>query len=158
MPAPTPIAPFRALQGRGPGVPLSAIRPWRRQSRESEAPTSRIAILRRASRPRRAGCPHDLDLTSLTCSASCGAGPFDPDRAQHLCPACGMPLLARYDLAAAARSWDRASLAGRPRTMWRFQEVLRPAAGPDPCRWARAARRSSMPGGSAPRWASTGST
>ena len=39
-----------------------------------------------------------------------------------------MPLLARYDLAAAARSWDRASLAGRPRTMWRFQEVL-PSGG-----------------------------
>ncbi|MCY3846288.1 MAG: threonine synthase [Acidobacteria bacterium] len=67
-------------------------------------------------------------LTSLTCSASCGAGPFDPDRAQHLCPACGMPLLAQYDLATAARSWDRASLAGRPRTMWRFQEVL-PSGG-----------------------------
>ena len=39
-----------------------------------------------------------------------------------------MPLLAQYDLPAAARTWDRASLAGRPRTMWRFQEVL-PSGG-----------------------------
>ena len=65
-------------------------------------------------------------LSSLTCAATCGAGPFDPDRVQHLCTACGMPLLAQYDLAAAARTWDRSSLVGRPRTMWRFQEVLPP--------------------------------
>ncbi len=65
-------------------------------------------------------------LSSLTCAATCGAGPFEPDRVQHLCTACGMPLLAQYDLSAAARTWDRSSLVGRPRTMWRFQEVLPP--------------------------------
>ena len=70
-------------------------------------------------------------LSSLVCAASCGAGPFDPDRAQHLCR-CGMPLLARYDVEQAARTWERASLRDRPRTMWRYGEVLPPAdaAGP----------------------------
>ena len=66
-------------------------------------------------------------LSSLACGASCGAGPFDPERVQHLCPGCGMPLLAQYDLADAARTWDRASLDDRPHTMWRFREVLPPA-------------------------------
>ena len=71
-------------------------------------------------------------LSSLACAASCGAGPFDPGRRQHLCPACGMPLLARYDLASASRSWDRSSLGDRPQTMWRYSEVLPPAGAGGP--------------------------
>lgn len=71
-------------------------------------------------------------LSSLACSASCGAGPFDPGRAQHLCAACGMPLLAQYDLAALSRSWDRSSLRERPQTMWRYGEVLPPADADGP--------------------------
>ena len=39
-------------------------------------------------------CRH---LSHLDCSASCGAGPFDPRAVHHLC-SCGAPLLARYDL------------------------------------------------------------
>ena len=71
-------------------------------------------------------------LSSLACAAACGAGPFAPGRVQHLCPECGMPLLAQYDLAAAARTWDRSSLLERPRTMWRFQEVLPPGGDRGP--------------------------
>ena len=66
-------------------------------------------------------------LTSLECAAACGAGALDPARPQHLC-ACGSPLLARYDLPALARTWDRAALRDRPATLWRYREVL-PAAG-----------------------------
>jgi threonine synthase len=61
-------------------------------------------------------------FTHLACSAPCGAGPFDPRVEQHLC-ACGAPLLARYDLAA-ARHWRRDSLAGRPANMWRYRELM----------------------------------
>jgi threonine synthase len=61
-------------------------------------------------------------FSHLECSASCGAGPFDPRQPHHLC-SCGAPLLARYDLAA-ARSWARASLDGRSPSMWRYAEML----------------------------------
>ncbi len=63
-------------------------------------------------------------FTHLECSVPCGAGPYDPRQVQHLCTACGMPLLARYDLAAAARAWNRESLVGRESTMWRYRELM----------------------------------
>ena len=62
-------------------------------------------------------------VTRLDCAAACGAGPLDPAQPQHLC-ACGSPLLACYDLAALARTWPRAALAGREPTLWRYREVL----------------------------------
>src|SRR5688500_9109041 len=61
-------------------------------------------------------------FTHLACSVPCGAGAYDPHVEQHLC-VCGAPLLARYDLEA-ARAWDRASLASREPTMWRYRELL----------------------------------
>jgi threonine synthase len=63
-------------------------------------------------------------FTHLECSVPCGAGPYDPRQVQHLCTACGMPLLARYDLAAAARAWKKESLVGRESTMWRYRELM----------------------------------
>jgi threonine synthase len=63
-------------------------------------------------------------FSHLECSEPCGAGPFDSHERHHVCPSCGMPLLARYDLAAARASWSRDSLAGRPPTMWRYRELL----------------------------------
>ena len=71
-------------------------------------------------------------FTHLECSVPCGAGPFDARVIQHLCT-CGMPLLARYDLTAAAASWTRASLATRVSSlsgeakwpgMWRYRELM----------------------------------
>jgi threonine synthase len=62
-------------------------------------------------------------FSHLECSVPCGAGPYNPRLVQHLCQ-CGAPLLARYDLAAAARSWSRESLAGREATMWRYRELM----------------------------------
>lgn len=44
----------------------------------------------------------------------------------NLC-ACGNPLLVRYDLAAARRTWSRGHLDHAPRTMWRYAPVLPPA-------------------------------
>lgn len=70
-------------------------------------------------------------FTHLECSVPCGAGPFDAHVPQHLCT-CGMPLLARYDMAA-ARSWRRESLASRDSSltgqsrwpgMWRYRELM----------------------------------
>jgi threonine synthase len=43
---------------------------------------------------------------------------------QNLCPACQAPLLARYDLASAARTLRLDALPGRVHSMWRYAEVL----------------------------------
>jgi threonine synthase len=62
-------------------------------------------------------------FSHLECSVPCGAGPFSARENHHLCPACHAPLLARYDLAAAKR-WSKASLVDRPRTMWRYADMM----------------------------------
>ena len=61
-------------------------------------------------------------LTHLECS-SCGAR-YAPDQLHNLCPACGKPLLARYDLRKAAATLTRESLATRRPDLWRYEEVL----------------------------------
>lgn len=61
-------------------------------------------------------------LTHLECGL-CGKE-YEADRLWNLCPACGKPLLARYDLAAAGRALNRDGLAGREPTLWRYREVL----------------------------------
>jgi threonine synthase len=62
-------------------------------------------------------------FTHLECGAKCGAGPFNPRERHFLCPSCGLPLLARYDLVA-ARAWSRESLVGREPNMWRYRELM----------------------------------
>jgi threonine synthase len=72
--------------------------------------------------------PADSTLTHLECSRpECGTR-IEYAAVPNLCPACGSPLLARYDLAAAARTLTLASLPHRPRSIWRFAEVLPKAA------------------------------
>ena len=70
-------------------------------------------------------------MTRLDCAADCGAAPLDPAQPQHLCR-CGSPLLARYDLAALARTWPREALVDREPSLWRYREVLPPAGGGAP--------------------------
>lgn len=70
-------------------------------------------------------------LTHLECGATCGAGPFEPHKIHHLC-LCGSPLLARYDFGAANFRQIQADLSGRPRTMWRYREVLPPTGAEGP--------------------------
>jgi threonine synthase len=48
---------------------------------------------------------------------------YDADQLNGLC-SCGSPLLARYDLEAAAAGLDRADLAGRVPSLWRYHELL----------------------------------
>src|SRR5437773_11867194 len=48
---------------------------------------------------------------------------FDYSRPTNLCT-CGSPLLARYDLAKAARTLSLAALKTRTNSMWRYEEVL----------------------------------
>ena len=69
-------------------------------------------------------------FTHLECSVPCGAPSYDPHVEQHLC-ACGAPLLARYDLTA-AKAWQQSSLEGRPRTMWRYRELMPLFSGEQP--------------------------
>jgi threonine synthase len=70
-------------------------------------------------------------FTHLDCSSVCGAGPFDPRQPHFLCPSCGLPLLARYDLSA-ARAWSRESLRDRPPNMWRYRELMPLLPGDQP--------------------------
>src|SRR6185295_10288386 len=53
---------------------------------------------------------------------------FDYAPAKNLCLSCQAPLLARYDLARAKRSFNLAALRDRVRSMWRYAEVLPKAA------------------------------
>lgn len=62
-----------------------------------------------------------MSLTHLECSR-CGKT-VEPNRLAGTCP-CGAPLLARYDLAAAAHGMRPGHLELRERTMWRYREVL----------------------------------
>lgn len=42
----------------------------------------------------------------------------------NLCPECKKPLLASYDLAAAAKTMTRTAVTGRDQSLWRYEEVL----------------------------------
>ena len=61
-------------------------------------------------------------LTHLEC-AGC-AGTLDAERLWNLCPSCGKPLLARYDLQGVAASLGKSDLARRPPNLWRYRELL----------------------------------
>ena len=61
------------------------------------------------------------NVLELECSA-CGKK-YDASVEQHVCT-CGKPLLARYDLKRAAATLNLESLKSRPRTLWRYAEVL----------------------------------
>jgi threonine synthase len=49
---------------------------------------------------------------------------FSADELRTVCPQCGSPLLARYNLDQAKRRLDRDALKTRPNTMWRWRELL----------------------------------
>ncbi|HEY7174038.1 MAG TPA: threonine synthase [Micromonosporaceae bacterium] len=61
-------------------------------------------------------------LTHLECPR-CGAT-HDASRPANLCPACGSPLLARYDLRAVAAAVRPVDLASRAADLWRYREML----------------------------------
>jgi threonine synthase len=61
------------------------------------------------------------NVVELECSV-CGKN-YDASVEQHLCT-CGKPLLARYDLRRAAKTLTLEALKSRPRTLWRYAEVL----------------------------------
>jgi threonine synthase len=61
------------------------------------------------------------NVVELECSA-CGKK-YDAGVEQHLCT-CGKPLLARYDLRRAGATLTLENLKSRPRTLWRYAEVL----------------------------------
>jgi threonine synthase len=61
-------------------------------------------------------------LTHLECGY-CGAT-YAPNQLMNLCPACGKPLLARYDLGRAATTLTPGALQSRAPNMWRYAEVL----------------------------------
>src|SRR5476649_2130956 len=60
-------------------------------------------------------------LSHLECSA-CGER-YDADVLQNLCHD-GKPLLARYDLSVAAKTFSKPSLRDRESSLWRYEELL----------------------------------
>ncbi|MGQ9801829.1 MAG: threonine synthase [Candidatus Saccharicenans sp.] len=61
-------------------------------------------------------------FTHLECGF-CGEK-LDPDKLWNLCPKCGKPLLARYDLEKASRAVGPQDLIAREPTLWRYRELL----------------------------------
>ena len=61
-------------------------------------------------------------LKHLYCSA-CGQH-YDPHTVQTFCQDCQAPLLAEYDLQAAKSVLDRDEFKCRPRSMWRWRELM----------------------------------
>jgi threonine synthase len=61
-------------------------------------------------------------LTHLECSLT--GETYEPDELHGLSPASGRPLLARYDLAAAAQTLNAEGMTGRRPDLWRYEEVL----------------------------------
>jgi threonine synthase len=61
-------------------------------------------------------------LQALDCPAC--AGSCDLSGPRTVCPACGQPLLARYDLARVRREVPRESLARFGTDLWRYRAVL----------------------------------
>jgi threonine synthase len=67
-----------------------------------------------------------MDTRSFLSHLECGwcGERLEADRLWNLCPKCGKPLLARYDLDAARAAVTPAAIAGREPTMWRYRELL----------------------------------
>jgi threonine synthase len=63
-----------------------------------------------------------MNVTHLECSLC--ALEHEANTLQNLCTSCGKPLLARYDLAAAANSLRPGALSERVSSLWRYREVL----------------------------------
>lgn len=61
-------------------------------------------------------------LTHLECGLC--AATLPADRPWNLCPTCNKPLLARYDLDAAAKALTPKKIAGREPNIWRYFELL----------------------------------
>jgi threonine synthase len=68
-------------------------------------------------------------LSHLQCSRGSCAKVVPPTSLQNLCPACKSPLLARYELEVARRTFNLDALRARQHSMWRYEEVL-PGAPP----------------------------
>src|ERR1051325_6836513 len=65
-------------------------------------------------------------LTHLECSRPGCGRTHDYSQPQNLCSACSAPLLARYDLAKATRTFTLDALRARIGSMWRYEEVMPP--------------------------------
>jgi threonine synthase len=63
-------------------------------------------------------------LTHLECSNCKKKWPHHV--LQNLCPSCEKPLLARYDLQKARKTFSRETLGSRVQSMWRYAEVMPP--------------------------------
>lgn len=68
--------------------------------------------------PTQTNATHIVQLECSACEKT-----YDPSQEQHLCT-CGKPLLAKYDLKRAAATLNLKALQSRPRTLWRYAEVL----------------------------------
>jgi threonine synthase len=68
--------------------------------------------------------PTTADATRITGMACRNCGAARPLALEYVCPACFGPLEVTYDLDAAARTFTRQAIAGRPAGVWRYLELL----------------------------------
>ncbi len=61
-------------------------------------------------------------FSHLEC-AYCGEK-YESNKIWNLCPSCGKPLLARYDLESAKDNFEKELLKNREETLWRYKEML----------------------------------
>ena len=64
--------------------------------------------------------PYNPNLVGFECLA-CEAR-VDPEHLVPVCPSCGRPLVARYDLERVRAEWSREQLSGSD--LWRFATML----------------------------------
>src|SRR5215470_14868846 len=63
-------------------------------------------------------------INHLQCSRPTCSKVVTHSALQNLCPVCGSPLVARYNLSLAKETLTLDALHTRPRSMWRYEEVL----------------------------------
>lgn len=61
-------------------------------------------------------------LTHLECGLC--KKEYEMNKVWNLCPDCGKPLLARYDMISAKKEFPKEKLKGRENTLWRYSEML----------------------------------
>jgi threonine synthase len=112
-------------------VPQGQVRFKKVRKREDAFASTRNACAPRNIRGNTKCTLHcEVFLSHLECAA-CGLR-HEWKQLQNVCGACQKPLVAVYDLAEAGRTFSRAALSGREKSLWRYRELLPLPANVDP--------------------------
>src|SRR5512143_1625504 len=111
---------------RSPFSTASSTSTWARSRPPSRSGGTSSSRNTRTSSNRSTRIEPGMKTGSLLSHLECGlcGERLDADRLWNLCPKCGKPLLARYDLDEARAKVTREAIARREPTMWRYREML----------------------------------